>query len=285
MTSNTLKINKFNLSKIKPTDNILIIGRRQTGKSVLIKNILHSLNHKINGGIVISLSEQLKNEYKYFPDKLVHDNYTPELIKEYLKNQKQNVLLYNESQKFGIDTNHGENIININPYNVCVIDDSLYTTGDFKNSSIKHLIYNGRHIYNMNILSITYPMTIPVEIRREFDYVFILKDNKTIHRKNIHKQYANFIPSFDDFSNIMEKLTNQYECMVIDNKTYSTKIEDNIFWYKGSLLDDFKFGNHNYWKLQSKYKFEIDKYHSDNVVNKILLDYEIITKEDIETIL
>ena len=42
-------------------------------------------------------------------------------------------------------------------------------------------------------------------------------------------------PTFDSFNDLFDKVTDNYECMVIVNKKSSPSINEKIFWYKATL--------------------------------------------------
>ena len=56
-------------------------------------------------------------------------------------------------------------------------------------------------------------------------------------------------PSFESFNDIMDKTTENFECLVINYKTNSRKLEDMIFWYKADPIPDFKLGSNELWEI------------------------------------
>ena len=58
-------------------------------------------------------------------------------------------------------------------------------------------------------------------------------------------------PSFESFNDIMDKTTENFECLVINNKIDSTKLEDKIFWYKAEQRPDFKLGGKELWEISN----------------------------------
>lgn len=63
----------------------------------------------------------------------------------------------------------------------------------------------------------------------EYDYIFLLKENSDIIKKNIyeHEQYDNIFGSFDYFNSFFVK----HECMVINNSVKSNYICEKIFYF------------------------------------------------------
>ena len=56
-------------------------------------------------------------------------------------------------------------------------------------------------------------------------------------------------PTYEAFEQVMMQTTENYECMVIDNKTQSNKLEDQIFWYKATEKN-FRMCSPDLWELQ-----------------------------------
>jgi len=57
-------------------------------------------------------------------------------------------------------------------------------------------------------------------------------------------------PSFEVFNQVMTQTTENYECLVIDNKSQSNKLEDQVFWYKAKDTN-FRMCSQDLWELQA----------------------------------
>ena len=101
---------------------------------------------------------------------------------------------------------------------------------------------NGRHYKLMFILTMQFALGIPPNLRTNIDYVFILRDNVTSNRKRLYDHYAGMFPTFEMFCTVMDKCTQNYECIVIDNSTRSNNIEEQVFWYKADIHKEYKNG-------------------------------------------
>ena len=96
-----------------------------------------------------------------------------------------------------------------------------------------------------------YPLGIPPQLRSNVDYVFILRDNQIKNRERIYQQYAGMFNSFDVFCQVMDQCTNNFECLVIDNKTQSNQLNDQVFWYKADININFKVCSDDLWRAQA----------------------------------
>ena len=83
-----LELKKFDISQIRDNNVVVLIGKRDTGKSFLCRDILYS--HKdIPVGQVISGTEGANQFYqKIVPKLFIHEEFTTEIVQNMLKRQK-----------------------------------------------------------------------------------------------------------------------------------------------------------------------------------------------------
>ena len=88
MSGMDLELKKFDLRKIKDDAVIAAIGRRRTGKSVVLKDILYHKRH-IPFGTVISATEEANEYYgKFIPKSYIFHEFNSKIIENVLKRQK-----------------------------------------------------------------------------------------------------------------------------------------------------------------------------------------------------
>ena len=244
----TLELKKFNMRKItfKPDENkgpvVVLIGRRDTGKSFLVKDLLY-YHQDIPIGTVISGTEMGNGFYsKHVPKLFIHNEYSSSIIENILKRQKT-VL---KQVKKEIETYKRSNI---DPRTFTILDDCLYDGSWTKDKVMRLLFMNGRHWKVMLVITMQYPLGIPPNLRTNIDYVFLLREPYIANRKRIYENYAGMFPTFESFCQVMDQCTENYECLVIDNNTKSNKLHDQIFWYKAEPHSDFKLGSKEFWDL------------------------------------
>ena len=90
------------------------------------------------------------------------------------------------------------------------------------------------------------------------------------NRKRIYENYAGMFPTFESFCQVMDQCTENYECLVINNNARSNKLEDQIFWYKAELHDNFKLGSKEFWDLSKDIDSDDDDpaYDPNNIRSK-----------------
>ena len=244
----TLELKKFDMKNIsfRPDENsgpvIVLIGRRDTGKSYLVRDLLY-YHQDIPLGTVISGTEAGNGFYsEHVPRLFIHDEYNSAIIENILKRQrtvlkqiKKEVETYRKSS--------------IDPRAFVILDDCLFDATWTRDKVMRLLFMNGRHWKVILVITMQYPLGIPPNLRTNIDYVFILREPYIANRKRIYENYAGMFPTFESFCQVMDQCTENYECLVINNNSKSNKLHDQIFWYKAESHKNFKLGSKEFWEI------------------------------------
>ena len=244
----TLDLKKIDMKLIsfRPDENkgpvIVLIGRRDTGKSYLVKDILY-YHQDIPIGTVISGTEAGNGFYSaHVPKLFIHDEYNTTIVENILQRQKTVLKVIKKELE-----SHRKS--NIDPRTFVILDDCLYDATWAKDKVMRLLFMNGRHWKVMLVITMQYPLGIPPNLRTNIDYVFILREPYIANRKRIYENYAGMFPTFESFCQVMDQCTENYECLVINNNAKSNKLQDLIFWYKAEPHPNFKLGSKEFWEL------------------------------------
>jgi hypothetical protein len=222
---------------------IVVIGKKDTGKSFLVRDILFSTQRHFPVGTVISATE-VANEFfqNMVPSKFIHDKYRPEIVQNVIKRQATLKTKRNTDKAA-----HGGSS-SIDPRAFLILDDCLYDAKSWINEeSTRFVFMNGRHIDLMTIITMQYPLGITPNLRTNVDFIFILRENILGNRRRIYENYAGMFPTFDMFCSFMDQCTENYEGLVICNNVSSNKLEDQVFWYKASDHPPFKLCDASLW--------------------------------------
>lgn len=251
----TLELKKFDMKRITflKDENkgpvIVLIGRRDTGKSYLVRDLL--FHHRdIPIGTVISGTEAGNGFYaSHIPKIFIHDEYSSGIIENILKRQKSVMKEVNKQIQMYKSSK-------IDPRTFVILDDCLYDNTWAKDKLMRLLFMNGRHWKVLLILTMQYPLGILPNLRTNIDYVFILREPYIANRKRIYENYAGMFPTFESFCQVMDQCTENYECLVIDNNVKSNKLSEQIFWYKAdsTIRHDFKLGAKEFWEMSKNMK-------------------------------
>lgn len=261
-----LELKKFDMKSIsfKPNESkgpvVVLIGRRDTGKSFLVRDLLY-YHQDIPIGTVISGTEEGNGFYgKLVPKLFIHNEYNTAIIENILKRQR-GVLkqIKREMEQFNRST--------IDPRTFVILDDCLYDNTWARDKMMRLLFMNGRHWKVMLLITMQYPLGIPPTLRTNIDYVFILREPYIANRKRIYENYAGMFPTLESFSQVMDQCTENYECLVINNNAKSNKLQDQVFWYKADAHNDFRLGSKEFWDLSKQINDddEDEQYDPNNV--------------------
>jgi hypothetical protein len=263
----TLELKKFDMKSISFKSNeskgpvIVLIGKRDTGKSFLVRDLLY-YQQDIPIGTVISGTEEGNGFYgKMVPRLFIHNEYNTAIIENILKRQR-NVLkqIKKEMETYKKTT--------IDPRAFVILDDCLYDNTWARDKMMRLLFMNGRHWKIMLIITMQYPLGIPPTLRTNIDYVFILRENYIANRRRIYDNYAGMFPTFESFCQVMDQCTENYECLVINNNVKSNKLQDQVFWYKAENHNDFRLGSKEFWELSKNYNSDDEEEKYDPNANK-----------------
>lgn len=186
---------RFNPQQAKNMDSIMIIGKRATGKTVLVKDLL-----------------------QYIPfEQLVTFNSTD---KEYSEDSLQKFLM--------------ERKTTLRHQRACVVfDGCMYDKSCWKLEPMHDLYTNTRFLRTHIIMVMDYPMVLPPIFLCCVDYVFIFYNEHIPSRKRLYEDYTGMFPTFEDFCQVFDQLKHEpFTCMVINNTSISNRLEDQVMWYK-----------------------------------------------------
>ena len=244
------EIKKFNIETIRDrceidsrkSPMIVVIGKKDTGKSFLVKDILYHTQNAFPVGTVISGTEVANEFFQHMvPSKLIHDKYKPDIVMNTIKRQLA-VKTHRNQDKH---RNGGNS--NVDPRAFLILDDCLYDATWIREESTRYVFMNGRHIDLMTIITMQYPLGITPNLRTNVDFIFILRETMINNRKRIYDNYAGMFPTFEMFCQFMDQCTENYECLVICNGVSSNKLEDQVFWYKAAEHPPFKLCDDSLW--------------------------------------
>ena len=244
------QIKKFNVETIRDrceidsrkSPMIVVIGKKDTGKSFLVKDILYHTQNAFPVGTVISGTEVANEFFQHMvPSKLIHDKYKPDIVMNTIKRQLA-VKTHRNQEK-----NRSGGNSNVDPRAFLILDDCLYDSTWIREESTRYVFMNGRHIDLMTIITMQYPLGITPNLRTNVDFIFILRETMINNRKRIYDNYAGMFPTFEMFCQFMDQCTENYECLVICNGVSSNKLEDQVFWYKAAEHPPFKLCDDTLW--------------------------------------
>lgn len=266
MTSpNKFQIREFKLDTMVADPSILIIAKRGSGKSFIARDIVHHFRN-IPGGAIISPTDRMNSFYKhFFPDLFIHHDLNDNVLKKILVRQSMAIDVSKECKK---------KCVKMDPSAFIVMDDCLSRKKSWaKDDNVMEILMNAKHHKLTYLLTMQTPLDITPELRSNFDYIFILKEDSSIIKRKLWDNYASVFPTFNVFEIIFDECTKDYRAMVIDNRKPCDNIQDKIFWFKASERT-FSFGSEQFQNIHKNF------YDPDYMKkNTEKLSYQINTSE------
>ena len=234
-------IRKFDMKMVEQDAVVVFIGRRRTGKSTLVRDLLFH-HQDMPLGTVISGTEESNQFYKkLIPPLFIHGDYSPVIIANFCKRQKMIMAkVQKEIEQFGQQKT--------DPRSFLIMDDCLYDDSWLHDRNIRYLFLNGRWLKVFFLITMQYPLGIPPMLRTNVDYCFILREPYVTNRKRIFDNFGSAFPSFEFFCQVMDQCTQNFECIVMRNNSQSNKLEDTVFWYKAEIHGEFRIGAPEFWQ-------------------------------------
>ena len=221
-------LRKFDMNKIKDGSTVLILGKRGTGKTTLVKDILY---HKrdIPKGIVVSPMADYDRYNRHVPEGFIHKECSEGLLNG----------LLNERRKTNRKKRYDYPDVDVRAF--AVFDNCMFDGDIYKSEQMREIFFNGRCYRLTAIFAESYGLTMPPPIRCNIDYVFIFKENFVSNKRRLYEHYCGMFPSFEVFDKFFtEFFKDDYECLVVDNTNWrGSNIEDNLYWYKAKRRKNF----------------------------------------------
>ncbi len=189
---------------------VLILGKRATGKTYLVQDILQHYQDVPKVTVFVHETDNADaNSYKEIISESRIFSYNLQSVLD------ENKTVEKDAADSSMDTRR-----------IVVADSCVYGR--------HHILSLPETENTMYILAEQYPLGIPPIDKEKLDYVFILKENVINNLKRIYDNYAGIFPSFEAFCAVMDQCTRNYECLVIKKACFGDKIEDVVFWYKAA---------------------------------------------------
>ena len=180
-----ISLRKFDPNMIEPGKCVSVIAKRGSGKSVLIRDIMYTMRHKIPFGIAISATEEGNGAYgEMMPKSFIYDDYSPELIEKFVNRQKY--MVQNKKK---------------HPEAFLIMDDMMADSKKImKDVNIRFIYLNGRHYKITMITAAQYGTDVgSPAIRSNIDFVFLLRENVVANQEKLWRNFFGVFPTFKMF--------------------------------------------------------------------------------------
>jgi hypothetical protein len=229
-----LRLKRFDVDAMKPFTISILQGRRMTGKSCLLRDLLYHLREHSEICLCMSPSESACEFFRSItPPELVHDSLSLPILEKLLENQRDTA-------------KRGRRVRSV----TVVLDDCTSDASLLRSPVMQDIFKNGRHQKLSLILTSQFPTDLCPSLRSQIDYAFCLRDPLMANKKRIHAMLASTIENFRDFAQVFDTVTANYGVFVVDNTCVDGDVASSTFWYRSSLkLPPYKMSQPIYYKL------------------------------------
>lgn len=231
-----MRVRRFSPHATKVNRVILITGKRGSGKTTLVKDLIYKMKNQFDvgvgiGGTVASV-EMLEG---FLPKSMVH----------FVSDLDKVDLIERIVEKAKVLAEHGRR-----RRFLLIMDDFAYRKDLLRHPIFREIFMNGRNFNMTLILSAQYIMDLTSDLRSQIDYVFTFKETIPANRKRLFEYFYGMCNTLRDFEQLLAEFTKDYECLVMDNTSNSGEMEDQLFYYKAPCdTPDFTVGKSIYWAM------------------------------------
>uniref|UniRef100_A0A6C0LV98 Uncharacterized protein n=1 Tax=viral metagenome TaxID=1070528 RepID=A0A6C0LV98_9ZZZZ len=238
------QILEFKLETMVPDPAIVMVAKRGSGKSWITRDIIYNFRY-VPCGAVIAPTDKMNPFYrKFFPDLFIHYEISTAFLQKILIRQDKII------EKSRLKKKQGKKI---DPSGILIMDDCLSQKKTWaKDTTIREILMNGRHYKLTYLLTMQTPLGIDPDLRLNFDYIFLLKEDSAINKKKLYENYASVFPSQAVFEKVFAICTKDFRAMVIDNRKPTDLLNEKVFWFKAKERK-FSFGSNEFKQLHKKY--------------------------------
>ena len=216
---------------------MFIIGKRHTGKSVLMKDLLYRMPTPDYVVAMAPTEDTLRMYREFLPECCIFDHFSQERLDRIVSVQRE---LVNRGKKRTV---------------LVLLDDCLYQKGVLRSTAMRSIFFNGRHDHISLMCAAQYMMDVDVSLRTNIDYIFTMRETILTNRQKLYKYYFGQFPKFDDFDKVMSACTKDYRALVLDGTVSSTDATDSVMWYKASTdVPPFRLCKPVFWGLSKRYE-------------------------------
>lgn len=243
-------IRRFDPRTMPDNATIVCIGRRRSGKTVLVTDLLWHKRH-IATGVVMSGTEEGNHYYRDFvPDTFVHSDFNEDIIWEMINRQKRLIKERGSA-----------------PPAFLILDDCLYDSRSFRTKAVRCLFQNGRHWNLLVCCLLQFLKGIPPDCRANCDYVFHAREPVKENKVKLYRDFFGVFESAMIFEHVIDELTNNYEVIVLDNTSRSNCVTDCVYYYKAKVRKPFRTGSKSFWAYHDEHYNS--RYDDANVNEKV----------------
>ena len=230
-------LQEWDTENIKLDSTIIAIGKRRTGKSWCLRNIMFEMKNKIPAGIVISQTDELNKFWReYIPKEYIYNKYDPSILDHVFARQKA---ILNNTQKTKAEIEKEA------PFFI-LLDDVISDQRLKYDENLLELFVSGRHYKLFVLITTQYAKGISPTLRGNTDYVLVCKTLQGRQRESLWEDFGDFMTK-DGFFTLLDEFTENNEVIVFDTSENTSDPLEMLRWWKAQDPGAFHMGSKEYW--------------------------------------
>lgn len=229
----------FDTEQLMPGLTALVVGKRNSGKSILLFDMLSHMSGWFNFGLALSPTQASRQKFGECMPSLFIDKQSPERLEGFVK-------LVNKT--YDRDISRGKPTKKT--YLVC--DDTAFDDKFMRCVTLQEIFLNGRQFGTTCIVAVQYVMKCSPSLRSNADFVFCFWDNNRKNQEKIWEYWFNMMPK-KVFLEVFAECTKNYGVLVMDVRASATSRDwhDCVFWYRAKTdTPPFTLCDADFFRLQ-----------------------------------
>ena len=215
---------EFDPTSMKTDGALLILGKRRTGKSHLLRDLLCHYGSRFSTAIVLTGTKFNGYWQEIVPEEYIYEGFDEGALTKAMAAQKQVVQECRESNREMHEKRECE-------CNMIVILDDVASEDHLQRSLILGKLYTaGRHFYITPVLLTQYAYACSPAIRSNVDYAFIMHQTQRRSKEAIADEWLSQVKRVEA-GGIMSKHTPGYQVLVIDNSKATDELSEVLSTY------------------------------------------------------
>lgn len=227
-----------------------VLGPSQSGKSILMRDILYHRRHDFDYGLSFSCSERYNHAYAAFmPPIFTYDEFNLDVLSSFLNHCGFMREKYDKKIK-----KHPELADTLKrPAFFVVLDDITHDNKWERSKVVTELFTMGRQCNIFCLIGLHGPMCLNPLMRENLIATFILNFPSETTREKIFKHYGSGVDNKKTFNKMHDAFTRDHSALVLVNNG-KPEMNECVFHYKANKnLPKFRMCDDRWWEISDKF--------------------------------
>jgi hypothetical protein len=240
-------LRQFSPEMIGPGETVGFIGKRKTGKSTAMLDIMYH-KRRTPAGIVVSGTAETNDTFsRVVPEAFIYSEWNPNVVESIIEAQESDVYARHKAGLEKIDR-------------FFVIDDQGYDDKFCNSKMLRKLLMNGRHIGFQIFVALQDALSLKPALRNQLDWIIIHREIMPTLRRRLYEHIGELFGTFDTFCDVLDRATESFGTLVFRNSGQSSALEDIFFHWRPTIRDwrvntkqrPWHMGSTDFWKYHTR---------------------------------